>query len=96
MMVLVSYDVSTTTPAGVRRLHKIAKICVDYGIRVQNSVFECQVEPQQWEVFKSKVFKVFNPEQDSLRFYFMGKNWKKRIEHYGAGPENDPEATLII
>lgn len=96
MMVLVSYDVSTTTPEGVRRLNKIAKICVDYGVRVQNSVFECNVSPARWEILKNKLLTTCDAEQDSLRFYFLGANWKKRVEHHGAGPVGDIEEPMIV
>lgn len=96
MMVLVSYDVSTTTPEGVRRLRKTAKTCVDYGIRVQNSVFECNVTPAQWEVLKDKLLRIYEPEADSLRFYFLGSNWKRRVEHHGAGPLADVDDPMII
>lgn len=95
-MVLVSYDVSTKTPEGVRRLRKTAKTCVDYGIRVQNSVFECKVSPAQWEVLKDKLLRIYDSETDSLRFYFLGSNWKRRIEHHGAGPIHDFDDPMII
>ena len=84
MMVLVSYDVSTQTPAGKKRLRKIAEQCSDYGRRVQLSVFECEVDPSQWEVLKNCLFDLYDPKTDSLRFYFLGSKWKKRVEHYGA------------
>ncbi len=97
MMVLVSYDVSTIDKAGCRRLRKVAKKCLDYGQRVQNSVFECDVDPAQWAALKHSLKKLIDPEQDSLRFYILGANWQKRVEHSGAKPtldlRNDP---LII
>ena len=96
MMVLVSYDVSTNTPAGVTRLRKIAEICLDYGLRVQNSVFECNVDPAQWESLKDKLLSMYKAEEDSLRFYFLGSNWKRRVEHYGAKEIQDIEDTLIV
>jgi len=96
MMVLVSYDVSTKTADGVRRLRKISEICLDSGIRVQNSVFECVVDPAQWEVLKEQLLAMYNTEEDSLRFYFLGANWKRRVEHHGNGTVMDVEDTLIV
>jgi CRISPR-associated protein Cas2 len=93
MMVLVSYDVSTTTPAGVRRLRKIAEICVDHGLRVQNSVFECDVDPARWEILKDRLLSLFDDGTDSLRFYYLGSNWQRRVEHHGSktvGSVKDP------
>jgi CRISPR-associated protein Cas2 len=95
-MVLVSYDVSTTTAAGVRRLRKIAEICVDFGLRVQDSVFECNVDPAQWETLKDHLLSIYDAEKDSLRFYFLGSNWQRRVEHYGKTGLRDIEAPLII
>ena len=96
MMVLVSYDVSTKTPAGVTRLRKIAEICLDYGLRVQNSVFECNVDPAQWESLKDKLLSKYKAEEDSLRFYFLGSNWKRRVEHHGGNAIADIEEPLIV
>jgi CRISPR-associated protein Cas2 len=96
MMVLVSYDVSTTTAAGVKRLRKIAEVCVDNGLRVQDSVFECNVDPAQWEILKSKLLSLYDAEKDSLRFYFLGSNWKRRVEHFGSKEIQDIEDPLII
>jgi len=96
MMVLVSYDVSTKTADGVHRLRKIAEVCLDYGLRVQNSVFECNVDPAQWESLKDQLLSMYNAEEDSLRFYFLGSNWKRRVEHHGKGKVQDIEDTLII
>ncbi|MCX7984915.1 MAG: CRISPR-associated endonuclease Cas2 [Bacteroidetes bacterium] len=84
MVVVVSYDVSTKSEAGTTRLRKIAEACLNYGMRVQNSVFECNVDPAQWEVLKNTLLKIYNAEEDSLRFYFLGSNWQRRVEHYGA------------
>ena len=95
-MVLVSYDVSTTTPEGARRLRKIAETCLNYGVRVQNSVFECNVTPAQWEMLKNKLLSLYDSESDSLRFYFLGSNWKRRVEHHGTGPILDFEDPMII
>ncbi len=83
MLVLITYDVSTMDRLGAKRLRLVAKTCVNYGIRVQKSVFECNVMPDQWEICKAKLLKIFNPDEDSLRFYFLGSNWRRRIEHHG-------------
>lgn len=96
MMVLVSYDVSTVDKQGQARLRKIAKTCIDYGQRVQNSVFECNLDPAMWAVLKNKIVKIMNKEKDSLRFYYLGSNWKRRIEHIGAKPTVDLDEPLII
>ena len=96
MMVLVTYDVRTETPGGKRRLRRVAKICQDHGQRVQYSVFECLVDPAQWTLMKQRLTDEIDPEQDSLRFYFLGANWKRRVEHIGAKPAYDPEGPLIV
>jgi len=95
-MMLVSYDVSTKTAGGVRRLRKISEICLDYGLRVQNSVFECNVDPAQWEMLKEQLLSMYDTEEDSLRFYFLGANWKRRIEHHGKGTITDIDGTMIV
>ena len=96
MMVLVTYDVNTETKAGQKRLRKVAKICKNYGQRVQYSVFECLIDPAQWTVFRERLIEVSDQGQDSLRFYFLGANWKTRVEHVGAKPAYDPEGPLIV
>lgn len=96
MMVLVTYDVSTTSDGGGRRLRRVAKTCRDYGQRVQFSVFEIEVEPAQWTSLKAKLETIINPETDSLRYYFLGANWKRRVEHVGAKPATDLNGTLIV
>jgi len=96
MVVLVCYDVNTTTKEGRRRLRRVAKACQDYGQRVQNSVFECVVDPTQWEQLRLRLLGEFNPDQDSLRFYFLGKNWRRRVEHVGAKPSIDLEGPLVV
>ncbi len=96
MMVLVTYDVNTETAEGRRRLRHVAKACENYGQRVQNSVFECLVDPAQWAELKNQLIGIFNQDTDSLRFYFLGSNWRKRVEHIGAKPAYDPEGPLII
>ncbi len=94
-MVLVSYDVSTTTLEGRRRLQRMAKTCKNYGQRVQYSVFECEVDPAQWEQFKARLMEIFEPSEDSLRFYYLGSNWERRVEHVGAKPAVDFKGPLI-
>jgi CRISPR-associated protein Cas2 len=96
MFVLVSYDVATTTREGKRRLRRVARACLDYGQRVQNSVFECQVDPEKWTRLKLRLLEEYDPAQDSLRFYFLGSNWKSRVEHFGAKPSIDLEGPLIV
>lgn len=95
MMILVSYDIAQNED-GIKRLSKVAKTCQNYGQRVQNSVFECLVDPHQWEELKNKLENIFNPQYDSLRYYFLGKNWQNRVEHKGAKKTFDPEGTLIL
>lgn len=95
MMVLITYDVDTTTKAGRRRLQKVAKVCVSMGQRVQDSVFECLVDPAQFADLKHRLLRIIDPEMDSLRFYFLGANWHRRVEHVGAKPSYDPEGVLI-
>ena len=96
MMILVTYDVNTETPEGRRRLRHVAKACLDYGQRVQNSVFECLVDPAQFAELKHRLMKTYDPDLDSLRFYFLGANWRRRVEHFGAKPGYDPEGPLIL
>jgi CRISPR-associated protein Cas2 len=96
MMVVVSYDVSTIDPKGQTRLRRVAKICKDHGQRVQFSVFECSVDPAQWTFFRHKLIKEIDPDQDSLRFYFLGANWRRRVEHVGAKKSIDPEEPLVV
>lgn len=96
MMVLITYDVSTTTPEGRKRLRLISKQCVNHGQRVQNSVFECLLDPAQFAVLRNKLEKIMDNDEDSLRYYFLGSNWKKRVEHVGAKATYDPEGSMII
>lgn len=95
MMVLITYDVSTETKAGRRRLRRVAKACEDRGQRVQKSVFECLVEPDRWRKLRNRLIEEIDEEEDSLRFYFLGNNWKRRVEHIGARPGYDPEGFLM-
>jgi CRISPR-associated protein Cas2 len=96
MFVLVTYDVSTTTKAGRRRLHRVAKACLDFGQRVQNSVFECQLDPEKWTRLRLRLLEEYDPAEDSLRFYFLGSNWRHRVEHHGTKPSIDLEGPLIV
>jgi CRISPR-associated protein Cas2 len=96
MMVVVSYDVSTVDNNGRKRLRHVAKACTNFGQRVQDSVFECLVDPAQWTALKHQLVEICKPEEDSLRFYFLGANWKRRVEHFGAKAVEDlQEGTLI-
>ena len=83
MLVLITYDVSVLTKVGQKRLRNIAKTCLDYGMRVQNSVFECEVAPDQWVELKDTLLNIYNPQEDSLRFYMLGSKGKQKIEHFG-------------
>ena len=96
MMTLVRYDVSTVDAAGRKRLRKVAKECVNYGQRVQNSVFEVDVDYGTFLKLKDRLMKIIDEEQDSLRFYYLGNNWKRRVEHIGAKETYDPEGSLIL
>lgn len=96
MLVLVSYDVSFGDEGGKRRLRRIAKVCENFGQRVQYSVFECVVDPAQWAQLRHRLLEEFEPETDSLRFYFLGKNWQRRVEQHGAIDSYDPENDVLI
>ncbi len=96
MMVLVSYDIAMDDKNGPRRLRRVAKICTNYGQRVQYSVFECTVDPALWVKVRAQLIKTIDQEKDSLRFYFLGSNWKRRIEHIGAKQSLDPEGPLVL
>ncbi len=96
MMVLVSYDVSTASAGGGRRLRRVSKACRDYGQRVQYSVFEVEVDPAQWTVLKQRLTDLIDPAADSLRFYYLGKHWQKRVEHIGAKAALDLHGSLIL
>lgn len=88
-MVLVTYDVSFEDTGAQRRLRRLAKVCLDHGVRVQYSVFECDVDPSQWVTFRAQLFSIYDPAVDSLRFYQFGKNWRGKVEHHGAKPTID-------
>ncbi len=96
MMVLITYDVETITPSGRKRLRLIAKQCVNFGQRVQNSVFECLIDPAKFTELRYRLESIIDPESDSLRYYFLGNNYKNRIEHVGFKESYDPEGTLIL
>jgi CRISPR-associated protein Cas2 len=96
MFVLVSYDVSSTDAGGSKRLHRVAKACQDYGQRVQFSVFECIVDPAQWAVLKQRLIDEIDQKVDSLRFYYLGSNWRRRVEHVGAKKGIDQQGPLIV
>ena len=96
MYILVAYDVATSTPDGARRLRRVAKICLDYGQRVQNSVFECKIEPAQYVEFKKRILNVYDAEKDSVRFYQLGNNWKNKVEHFGNNQDYDIEGVLLV
>ncbi len=93
---LVSYDVSTVDAAGRRRLRRVAETCCDFGQRVQNSVFECLVDPEQWARLKARLLAEVDLEEDSLRFYFLGSRWQNRVEHHGAKPTIDLQGPLVF
>lgn len=95
MLVLVTYDVSTLTKVGRRRLRRVAGCCLDYGQRVQNSVFECTVNQEQWARLRLRLLDIVELDEDSLRFYFLGNNWRRRVEHHGTKPSADLEGPLI-
>lgn len=96
MMVLITYDVETTTPNGKKRLRKVAKQCVNFGQRVQNSVFECLVDSAQFVELRHRLEEIIDSEKDSLRYYFLGNNWKSRVEHTGVKSSYDPEGIILI
>lgn len=95
-MVLVTYDVSTMDAKGRTRLRKVAKACRDYGQRVQNSVFELDLDYGSFLKVKDMLLKLIDAEQDSLRFYYLGKHWENRVEHFGAKETYNPEGVLLI
>lgn len=95
-MVLVSYDVSTISAGGERRLRRIARTCTDYGQRVQFSVFELEVDLARWVMIRQHLCDLIDPEVDSLRFYFLGAKWRGRVEHVGAKPALDLNGPLVL
>jgi CRISPR-associated protein Cas2 len=96
MFVIVSYDVATSEGNGQRRLRRVAKACQDFGQRVQFSVFECIVDPAQWAALKERLISEIDQDKDSLRFYYLGSNWHRKVEHVGAKVPLDQEGPLLI
>ena len=96
MMVLVTYDVATDSREGRRRLRAVARACEDWGQRVQYSVFECDLDPAQWTALRARLLDIVNLSTDSLRFYMLGRDWRRRVEHVGARPATDMDGTLIV
>ena len=96
MMVLVTYDIKTSDEGGTRRLRRVSKACQDFGQRVQYSVFEIEVDPQQWIRLKARLEQLVDPRHDSLRYYYLGANWQGRTEHVGAKPATDLNGPLIF
>ena len=93
---LISYDVATNDDTGQKRLRRVARACKDYGQRVQYSVFECIIDPAQWTMLKQRLISEIDPEKDSLRFYYLGSNWKHRVEHVGAKKPFEQDGPLIV
>ncbi|TVR55561.1 MAG: CRISPR-associated endonuclease Cas2 [Puniceicoccaceae bacterium] len=96
MHLLVTYDVNTTTPEGRRRLRRTSKACLDYGQRVQNSVFECKVDPAQFVALRARLLEIADLQTDSIRFYNLGAEWDRRVEHHGAKPSYNPDGPLVL
>ncbi len=96
MLIVVSYDVAVSDEGGARRLRRVAKACRDWGQRVQFSVFECIVDPAQWAVLRNRLISEMDSDKDSMRFYFLGSNWKRRVEHVGLQKSPDQEGPLIV
>jgi len=96
MQILVTYDVATSTEGGARRLRRVAKTCLDYGQRVQASVFECKIDPSQLVALKARILDIIDKQSDSVRFYFLGTEWDGRVEHYGTKPSLNMDGPLIV
>ena len=96
MLVLITYDVNTEDASGRKRLRQVARQCVNYGQRVQNSVFECLVDPAQYKLLQAKLLSIIDPAKDSLRFYQMGNRYQDKIEHFGTKPSYEPEGVLLV
>lgn len=96
MLMLIAYDVNTETAAGRRRLRRVARACLDSGQRVQKSVFECEVDPAQWATLRARLTEAIDPATDSLRFYRLGAEGRRRVEHVGAKPAFDLEGPLVF
>ena len=96
MLVLITYDVNTETPQGKKRLRQIVKQCVNYGQRVQNSVFECKLDAAQNRMLQAKLLSIMDEKTDSLRFYYLGNNYENKIEHFGYKETYMPDDPIII
>lgn len=96
MLVLITYDVNTENAAGRKRLRQIAKQCVNYGQRVQASVFECLLDAAQCRVLQARLCAIIDPERDSLRFYYLGNRYENKVEHFGVKQAYDPEGILLV
>lgn len=96
MLVLITYDVNTETDAGKKRLRKVAKVCQNFGQRVQNSVFECLIDTARLKQLQSILDKIIDKDKDSLRYYYLGNEWRGRVEHVGAKKPLDLEGTLVV
>lgn len=96
MLVVITYDVNTETAAGQKRLRQVAKCCQNYGQRVQNSVFECILDAAQSRLVKKMLEDIIDSEKDSLRFYYLGNNYRNKVEHIGAKPGYDAEGVLLV
>lgn len=96
MLVLITYDVNTEDAPGRKRLRQIAKQCVNYGQRVQNSVFECILDAAQCKALQHKLIRLMNPDKDSLRFYYLGNHYQTKVEHFGAKQTYEPEGVLMV
>ena len=97
MLMLITYDISLQDPEGASRLRRVAQYCLDYGVRVQYSVFECDIRTRPWVKLKAKLLATYNPATDSLRFYHLGSKWRRKVEHHGAKPAPDVfRDTLIV
>ena len=96
MLMLITYDVATGDAAGRRRLRRVARICKDFGQRVQYSVFECEVDPAQLALLRARLMAEIDVDADSLRFYRLGANWRSRVEHIGSKPTYDPDGPLVV
>ena len=96
MMILITYDVNTIENDGNKRLRKVSKVCLDYGQRVQNSVFECSIDSAQLRIIKNKISKIIDFENDSIRFYYMGKNWERKVESMGKDDTYNPDTGTLL
>lgn len=96
MLILITYDVNTESSGGKSRLRRVAKLCENYGQRVQNSVFECLLDPAQLLFVKEKLLKIIDEKQDSLRIYHLGDKYDRKIENFGAKLSYDPQKPLIF